>query len=229
MALSGVGITVFTIVHLLENLSIYVDHGAGLNYYGAWLHSYDPIVKVLEIGLFALFILHFVMGFFLKGTNLSARPNSYKKHQGKSGKVHTVQGDTMPSAVSARNMIISGIALLAFLVLHLSQFRFGPGIEQGYVTFLNGKPALDLFRMVRETFSNPIFVGVYVLAMGFLWLHLRHGFWSAFQSLGATNPRISAPIYLAGRIIATLLAVGFLALPLWVYFTTRGAALGGLQ
>ena len=80
-----------------------------------------------------------------------------------------------------------------------------------------------LYRLVLESFTQPLYVGLYVAAMLFLGLHLRHGFWSAFQSLGAMNPRLTKPVYALALVVALVLSVGFLALPVYVYVTQRGS------
>ena len=114
-------------------------------------------------------------------------------------------------------MIISGVVLFVFLAVHLYTFKYGPGIEQGYVTEIQGETARDLYRLVDEKFQDPIYVIGYTLVMLILGLHLRHGFWSAFQSLGIAHPRYSGLITTVGIIVSILLAVGFLAIPAWMF------------
>jgi succinate dehydrogenase / fumarate reductase cytochrome b subunit len=99
-------------------------------------------------------------------------------------------------------------------------FRFGPGIEEGYaVSDPTHGPMRDLHRVVVETFQSPYWVAGYVLAMLLLGSHLRHGFWSAFQSLGLAYPKYSKAIYGFGVFLATLLAVGFLFIPVYMHFS----------
>ena len=77
----------------------------------------------------------------------------------------------------------------------------------------------DLHTLVWEVFQNPIYVAWYVGALIFLGFHLRHGFWSAFQSLGVHHPRFTPVIYSVGILVAIIISVGFLGIPLWIYFT----------
>jgi succinate dehydrogenase / fumarate reductase cytochrome b subunit len=79
--------------------------------------------------------------------------------------------------------------------------------------------------MVYATFKNPIYVFIYEAAMIMLGLHLRHGFWSAFQSLGAINAKLDKPLQVLGWIIAGILTIGFLGIPLWLFFDTAGGAM----
>ena len=114
-------------------------------------------------------------------------------------------------------MIITGSVIGAFLVFHIWQFKFGPGVESGYVAQVHGKEVRDLHRLVVETFKQPLFVAIYCFVMALLGMHLRHGFWSAFQSLGVNNPRISKPIYGMAWVIAVLVSAGFFFIPVWIY------------
>jgi succinate dehydrogenase / fumarate reductase cytochrome b subunit len=119
-------------------------------------------------------------------------------------------------------MIITGVILLVFIILHIAQFKFGPGVAEGYVATVDGKEVRDLHRLVVETFRQPIWAVGYMGVMVLLGLHLRHGFWSAFQSLGMINPRLSGVISLIGVALALLLAVGFLGIPLWILVDPMG-------
>ena len=83
-------------------------------------------------------------------------------------------------------MILTGLVLLAFLVIHIWQFKFGPAIEEGYVAQLHGENVRDLHRLVVETFKKPGYVLFYVFSMSLLGMHVRHGFWSALQSMGSS-------------------------------------------
>ena len=114
-------------------------------------------------------------------------------------------------------MIFTGSLLLVFIIFHVWTFKFGPGISEGYVTIVNEEPARDLYRLVVETFKNPLYVVGYSVVMILLGLHLRHGFWSAFQSLGAIRPSARRTLRLVGSVIALLLTIGFLSIPIYIY------------
>lgn len=212
MALTGIFLVLFVVLHLAGNLFLYkTDGGASFNAYAAGLDSLGNLKSVAEVGLVALFGAHIVMALLLKVNHRAARPVGYDKG------LRSKRGHSR-SNVSSRNMIITGSALLAFLILHILQFRLGPKQADGYVTQINGHEAHDLYRVVYEAFQTPWVVGVYLLAMLMLGFHLRHGFWSAFQSLGAMNARLTKPVYAAGVALAIVLAFGFLGIPLWMHF-----------
>jgi succinate dehydrogenase / fumarate reductase cytochrome b subunit len=211
MALTGVFLVVFVLLHLAGNLFLYKsDGGLAFNAYAAGLDGLGNLKTIAEIGLVALFGAHIVLAVAVKKSHVAARPVGYRATRSKRGHSR--------SNLSSRNMIVTGSILLAFLVLHILQFRLGPEEDQGYVTQINGHPAHDLYRVVFEAFQRPWVVGVYVAAMLMLGFHLRHGFWSAFQSLGAMNARFTKPVYALGVALAVLLAVGFLGIPVWMHF-----------
>jgi succinate dehydrogenase / fumarate reductase cytochrome b subunit len=197
MGLTGVGLLLFVIIHLIENLLLYVGPDA-YNGYVARLHSFGIFLTFAEIGLFGMIIVHAIMATWITTTNRSARgPERYAMTKSK--------GDPSRSNIASRNMIITGLVLLGFLIYHLLQFRFG------VVT-------TDLYGAVATAFHDPVCVGIYVVVMLFLGLHFRHGFWSAFQSLGAMSPQLSKPMYCVGLLIGVLLALGFISIPVWFYF-----------
>jgi succinate dehydrogenase / fumarate reductase cytochrome b subunit len=105
----------------------------------------------------------------------------------------------------------------------VSAFKYGPNVASGYVQELDGVPMRDLHRLVVETFQRPWVVISYSVVMLLLALHLRHGFWSAFQSLGAMKPGLTPLTYGIGLLLAVVLGLGFLTLPVWIYFHGGGA------
>lgn len=210
MGLSGLALVGFILMHLLGNLTLFAQSSVPFNAYVQKLSSFGALLVAAEIGLIVLFLVHVVAAFRVTFANKSARPEKYDLQKSKKG--------PSKNNVASRNMIVSGIIVLGFLIFHIYQFRFGPGMVEGYVTDVHGIPSRDLFKLVVEQFQNPFIVALYVGVMLFLGMHLRHGFWSAFQSLGAMNPRLTKPIYCLGSLIAFVFAAGFLFIPIWIYF-----------
>jgi succinate dehydrogenase / fumarate reductase cytochrome b subunit len=204
------GLVFFTITHLLGNLLLYKKDPTVFNAYAAKLESLGLLLEILEIGLLLAIAVHIITAITLKKSNTQARPVGYSMTKSKGGPSR--------SNSSSKNMIITGSLLLAFLILHLWQFKFA-----GAATTPEMKE--NLYQMVYTTFKNPVYVLIYVFCMILLGAHLRHGFWSAFQSLGAVNPKLDKPLTFLGYFIALLLTVGFLGIPLWLYFDLPG----GLQ
>ena len=218
MGASGFALVLFIFVHLLGNLTLYTHNGDAINTYSAKLHSLGLLLVAMEWGLVAVILLHIVTAIQVTYGSKAARPIAYENLKSKGGPTK--------SNITTRNMIYTGIVLLVFLGIHLWQFRFGPGIEEGYTATVNGVMVEDMYRVVFETFQNIGCVIFYCFSMLFLGVHFRHGFWSMFQSLGILNPRWSKPIHALGLIIGVLLTVGFLFIPIFIYAQGKS---GGMQ
>ena len=213
--ITGLGLTVFVIGHMIGNLQYFSSNENAYNEYGHKLMELGPILYMVEIGLVAFFAYHVFLGINIYLRKRKARPEEYE--------VYASAGQPSRQSLASRSMIITGIVLLAFTVLHVLTFKYGPGIQEGYVVNVDGENIRDLQRLLEEKFQNPLYAFGYPAVMILLGFHLRHGIWSAFQSLGANNPRLSPIIYATGGIFAILLALGFLVLPLVIFFS-GGAA-----
>lgn len=205
MALSALFLIFFLVMHVSINLiSVFsedtfnmVSHFMGTN----------PIIQfamqpILIIGV----IFHFVLGFVLELKNRKAvGVNSYAKNNGAAN-----------SSWMSRNMIYSGLAILAFIVLHFIDFWF-PEINHKYIEFLPEDPA-RYYHELREKFVSPFRVGAYVLAFVFLALHLLHGFQSAFQSMGMNN-KYTKCVKNFGKTYSFVIPLLFIFIALFHHFT----------
>lgn len=203
--ITGLGLTVFVLIHMIGNLSYFVG-AETYNAYSDTLIGLGPALWVVEIGLLAFFVLHAVIGIRIYLGKRRARTEAYARYQS--------AGGPSRQTLSSRTMIFTGLVLLVFLVIHLLSFKYGPYYE----TMINGVPVRDLARLMREKFQHGYYAFGYVGVMLLLGFHLRHGFWSAFQSLGAMTPRLAPVVYAIGVILAILITAGFIVLPLWIYF-----------
>lgn len=202
VALTGLLLVGFLIGHLAGNLLILLG-GDKFNAYGHALIS-NPLVVPAELGLIALLLLHMfkAIAHVLRGRN--ARPEAYTKK--------TWAGGPSRKSVGSTTMALSGIFLLAFLIVHIVTFKFGPY----YASAEAG--VRDLHRLVVEVFKNPLYAAGYVVAMGIIGMHLRHGISSAFQSLGwMTTGPWTTRLLGAGLTLAVVIAGGFALIPVWVY------------
>ena len=208
MALSVLGLFVFISVHLLGNLSFFAGQDA-FNSYSHKLTSLGPLLYLVEIGLITVFIFHVLFALLIYRENIQARNVKYK----------TIKNAGPPSlkTISSRSMFYTGIVIFAFVIIHLKTFKYGPSFEDGYIFTNEGGEIRDLYRLVVEIFQKPLYVIVYVSVMIILGYHLRHGFWSAFQSLGIMHPRYTKIIYGLGVALALVIATGFLVLPIYVF------------
>jgi succinate dehydrogenase / fumarate reductase cytochrome b subunit len=211
--ITGIGLIIFIITHLLGNLKLFGDAQA-FNEYTYALESLGWILYVLEAGLLFAFLLHAYLGISIWWKRRKSRPEGYNKYQSKGGPSHQTW--------ASKSMIFTGIVLLIFLVFHIDTFKFG---ATDMVMLDGGHEARDLKSLVVATFQNPLYAFGYTAVMILLGFHLGHGFWSAFTSLSMKHNQYSALIYSIGIIFAILMAVGFLFIPLYIYFGGPEAAL----
>ena len=212
-AITGIGLIIFTILHLLGNLKLFGDYEA-FNLYTYHLESWGWILYVLEAGLAVCFLLHAYIGVSIWWNRRKNRPDGYEKYQSKGGPSHNTW--------ASRSMALTGVIILGFLVIHLINFKFA---DTAMIELSNGEMGRDLKALVIDKFQNPLYAFGYTAVMILLGIHLKHGFWSAFTSLTMKHKKYSAVIYGIGIVFAILLAVGFLFIPLYIYLTGGQGAL----
>jgi succinate dehydrogenase / fumarate reductase cytochrome b subunit len=192
MAVTGLCFCGFLATHLAGNLTIY-GGGEAFNAYAKKLHSLGALLTVSEFGLLFFALVHVCMGLLLFFENRKARPVSYSVKKNAGGQ--TFGAATMP---------YTGILMLAFVIMHLLNFSF---ID---------KTDTNIFEIVSTQFSNPLYVFLYIAAMIIVAVHVSHGFWSAFQTLGANHPRYLQSIKSLGLVLSIILGIGFGALPIYI-------------
>jgi succinate dehydrogenase / fumarate reductase cytochrome b subunit len=199
MALTGLLLSAFLVVHLAGNLLIFVGPQA-FNEYSEKMLS-NPLIYVAEIGLLLLFLAHFVSGILVYRQNSAARPVAYEKKER--------AGHSSHKSIASSTMILSGLFLFVFVPFHLFTFKFG----SNYLT-TDAHPIRDLHRLVMEVFSKPGYVAFYVAAMTIVGFHLWHGVSSAFQSSGIYYRK---GLRTFGQVVAITVAGGFLVIPILLY------------
>ena len=201
IALTGLGLSVFLIAHLSGNLLFIVGPNA-FNEYSHALVS-NPLIYPIEIGLLLVFLLHIYKTVRLVASSREARPVRYARKER--------AGYPSRKGLASSTMIVTGLIVLAFVILHLRAFKFGAWYE-------TPEGVRDLYRLQLEIFSNPASVGFYMLCMVLIGFHLWHGLSSAAQSIGIDHPSYTPKILWLGRTLAVLIAGGFFMLPLYTYF-----------
>ncbi len=211
--ITGLGLVVFAVEHMIGNLAMFSGNDA-YNEYAHFLTSLGPLLYVVEAGLAAFFIFHITNGIQIWYGSRKARRIGYDTYRS--------AGKPSKQSASSRSMIVTGLILFVFLVIHLVSFKFGPGgpgnADATYVTTVAGVEMRDLAKLVRHKFDSPYYAFGYSFVMLLLVAHLRHGVWSAFQSLGATRPSLTPTIYGLGALLGLAIGLGFIALPLAIYF-----------
>lgn len=204
--LTGLALVGFVLGHLAGNLTLFFGAEA-FNAYAHKLESLGPLLYVIELGLVAVFVFHIVFTVLVTLQNKKARSQHHTKYVEKSK-----AGKPSRKSLSSQTMIYTGIILGLFTVIHVAMFKYG-----AYYEVAGKEHYRDLYRLVVEEFKRPEITLGYVAVMVLLGVHVRHGFWSAFQSLGAYHSRYTPLIYGAGILLAVALAVGFLALPIYIF------------
>ena len=202
MGVTGLLLCGFLLSHLAGNCLIYVGSDA-FNTYAHTLIT-NPLIYVAEAILALIFLSHIGLALRLTIENNKARPVSYYM------KTPTGNGSTFASST----MQYTGFIILVFLVIHLINFKFGPV----YNTQVDGVEMRDLYKTVVEYFQSPLNILWYVCAMLALGIHVSHGFWSAFQSIGFNHPKYNCCLKMASKVFALLVTVGYSALPIFCYF-----------
>lgn len=206
MALSALFLLFFLLQHLVINFTSVLSEDV----FNSWSHfmGTNPIVQVaLQPVLMFGILFHFIMGFILEFQNRRARTVKYAMNKG---------GEN--SSWVSRNMLWSGLFILAFMGVHFADFWI-PELMHKYVDVKPEDPT-RYFHELQEFFNNPVKVGLYCLSFVFLALHLRHGFQSSLQSVGAKNSKFAPSIQKAGLLYSILVPVGFIFIALFHYLNS---------
>jgi len=202
IGLTGLFLFIYLVIHIAGNLMIFFGQAA-FNKYAYTLEG-NPVIPAIEIVLLLAFLMHIYKTVRMYIGNQAARPVRYQKKK--------MAGSPSRKSFASSTMIVSGLWLLLFLIIHVRVFRYGTE----YPWAAGGR---DLYRLEMETFANPIVVVFYVLSMIVVGSHLWHGITSALQSIGADSAAVTPRLLVVGKAIAVLIAVGFIAIPVWAYVT----------
>ena len=202
LALTGLGLSLFVLIHMLGNLFI-LSGPSAYNEYAHKLHEF-PALKIFEIGLLIFFMGHIILSLLLRIKNKQAR--------GSTAYHLPAQGDKKISLIH-RFLWFQGAVLIVFLIFHLWSLKFGPYYE----TQLNGESVRDIYKLVFENFKKPLYTIGYSLALFILSIHLWRGIPASFKSLGVSRPFYLFLIESFSIFFTVLVTLGFLA-PIWYIF-----------
>ncbi len=208
MALTGLFLCVFLVIHLAGNLQLLLPaERAQLQYnHYSELLSHNILIKLVSYVLYASIIAHSIYALILTIQSRAAR----------GGQAYAYDHRGAVSPWYSRYMGVLGALLLAFIVFHMANFWYP--YKFGEVP-LDTAGRKDLYRVVVLAYREWWYVGIYVVSMLVLGFHLLHGFYSAFQSLGLYHSKYGRWMKWAGQAYTFLITVGFILIPLWVYFT----------
>jgi succinate dehydrogenase / fumarate reductase cytochrome b subunit len=205
IGLTGLALFVYLLIHIAGNLMVFFGP-AVFNKYAYTLEG-NPLIPIIEIGLLLIFLIHVYKTVKMFLRNQAARPARYMQNK--------YAGPPSRKSLASSTMIVSGLWLLVFIIIHVKAFRYGNEYEWP----AGGR---DLYRLEMENFASPLMVGFYVLSMVVVGSHLWHGITSSLQTSGADNPRWTPRLLLAGKVVAVLIAGGFIVIALWVHLAQTG-------
>jgi len=204
MALSGLAIIGFVIVHLIGTLKIFLgpeatnEYGEALRNLGGHLIPRTHLLWIFRIGLIAAFEVHLHAAFSLDRRNRKAN-----------GPARLSRQDYVAATYASRTMLWSGIIVGLFIVFHLADLTWGtinPDFERG-----------DAYNNQIASFQNPLIVGVYLIGVAAMTSHLFHGLWSLLQSIGATTSVLDQQgKRRAAAAISIVIGLGYASMPLAV-------------
>jgi succinate dehydrogenase cytochrome b subunit len=214
MAITGLALFVFVVMHLLGNLQFFLGAEA-LNRYGHFLQSNPEIIWLARIGLLLMVALHVWSAIKLSAENKAARPIGYADAPA-----------PVAASYASRTMLMSGLIIAAFIVYHLLHFTV-----QAQAINLTGKDFLtlhdaegrhDVFGMMVTGFRQPLVSGFYIFAMALLCLHLSHGVSAMFQSVGWKNKACTPLLDRFAKVAALIIFIGYVSIPLAVLLNLVG-------
>ncbi|MDN5306226.1 MAG: succinate dehydrogenase / fumarate reductase, cytochrome b subunit [Bacteroidota bacterium] len=202
-SISGLFLVLFLLFHMSMNLVLIFSYDAynfianeilGANWWA-----------IIGTGVLALgFVVHIIYAIILTLQNRKAR-----------GSDKYASASKTPVAWSSKNMFVLGVFILLFLIVHLYQFWYNMQFKE--LLQLPGARE-DSAQLVTEVLSNGWVLAIYIVAFAALWLHLTHGFWSAFQTVGWNNTKWMKRIKVIGNIFATIICLGFMIVAIAVHF-----------
>ena len=202
MAISAIFLMIFLLQHFIINITSVFSEDI-FNMLSHFMGTNFLVQFILQPILIAGVLFHFIMGFYLEIQNRKAAKYEYQKEKGSAN-----------STWMSRNMITSGLVILAFLVLHFIDF-WVPEMNHKYIEFLTEAPN-RYFKHLVHKIENPLRVAMYCLAFVLLALHLLHGFTSSLRSMG-TNKRYVASAKTAGIIYSIGIPLGFCVIAIFHY------------
>jgi succinate dehydrogenase / fumarate reductase, cytochrome b subunit len=205
MALTGLFLILFLVIHLIGNLQLLNDdNGQSFNVYAQFMTS-NPLIKIISYVNYILILVHIIWSIMITRRNRRARgPESYALNNNS-------------SHWTSRNMGILGTFIFIFLVIHLRSFWYEMHWGGIPTATYEGSEYKNLFAVVDAAYSNIWFVLLYVVSMALLAFHLFHGFGSSFQTLGLNHIKYNPVIKFVGVAFAVIVPALFALIPIYMY------------
>jgi len=205
MAVTGMALFLFVVLHLLGNLQVFIGPEA-LNRYGNLLQTNAEILWPARIILLILVLLHIWSAVKLSAENRAARPKPYAHYE------------VVAASYASRTMLMSGLIILAFIIFHLLHFTVETkavnGTGRDFAELRDAEGRHDVFAMMVLGFRNPWVSAFYFIGMFLLFLHLSHGVSAMFQSLGWKSPAYAPLIDRFATVASWLIFLGYMSIPI---------------
>ena len=205
VAITSVGLIFFLIAHLMGNLLFFAGQNE-MNEYAVTLRSFPKLLWFARISLLFIFVTHFGLALILRLENKKARPISYSYN------------NTVQASIASRNMALTGLAMLSYIIYHLMHYTWGI-VHNQFFNFKDASGRHDVYSMVYYSFKEAPIVIAYFLALLFTLLHLSHGIPSLFQSVGLLNRVYVKQVNFVGKAFALILFIGYMSIPVAIYFS----------
>lgn len=206
IGLTGVGLAIFVLTHMLGNLLLFVSPQA----YNQYSHTLitNPLIIPMELGLVALFLIHAIWAIALAIYNKKAKGSF----------------STPKTSLIHKTLWAQGVVIFIFVISHLRTFKYGPSYTVKY--WIQGQNVVmrDLFSLVAEIFQQPFYTAWYIFCMIILFTHLNHGLQASIRSLGFHHDQFTLWIKRIGTIYASLVSFGFISQVLYFFFFYKGVS-----
>jgi succinate dehydrogenase / fumarate reductase cytochrome b subunit len=208
MSVTGLFLITFILIHMSINLLLIFDDSGELFNVAAHFMATNPLIKIMEPVLAIGFLVHILWSLMITVQNMTARPVGYNK-----------SSQAINSSWASRNMLILGAMILVFLGLHIYDFWWKIKVA--------GSPLLEMstgsvegmhntYALVTTLFKGSvIYCLIYIAGGALLGLHITHGFWSAFQTIGLNNIIWRKRLFVLANIIGWIFIIGFSSIPLY--------------
>jgi succinate dehydrogenase / fumarate reductase, cytochrome b subunit len=203
VALAGLFLMTFLLVHLTINLFMLLNDGGHLYARAVHFMTTNIFIKIFEIVLFGGFIIHMLYGVIVTIKNWMSRPVGYYK------------SNNTTTPFFSKYMIWTGLVIFTFLVIHFMNFYF---VKLGIVSPPAGLDKHSFYEMAILLFQNKVYSAIYIVLLVLLGFHLNHAFESAFQTLGLNHNKYSCAIKMLGTIYSIVVSGGFILIPIYFMF-----------
>lgn len=213
MAITGLFLCIFLIVHLSANFLLLLPNGIAQEAYNTYSHLLrnNPLISAVSVLLYLAIVFHSIIALIITLGNKKAKPQNYFMNYAQ-----------QTSSWSSRNMGLLGLMILIFIIVHMANFWAKVKLGYGPALPVDSKSQIDIYSVVVTTFKNPAITLFYTILSIPLAMHLHHGVQSATKTLGLYHKRYLKYVAIIATIYSFVMGLGFGIIPLYIYFFSQG-------